>query len=214
MALNGTNGTAIFIVLAGSVLAYSGLKGKNISAVTRDLIAGKNPADTATAPASAILGPTGPDNNPTISALPASAASNRTMIIQGLRSIGASNWTIAGMLGNFRVESGLSNISQNVGEHAIGFANWEGGRRIALQDYARAHNTVETDPRAQVGFMLQELTTVPEYKQAFAEAQASGNPTDAASIFDAKYEVSSGAARATRILYAVQEYMSLIGGGR
>jgi hypothetical protein len=211
MATQGVNGTAVGIVLIGSLLAYSGLKGKKFSAVARDFIAGKNPADTATAPTSAIVGP---DNNPTISALPADAASNRTMIIQGLRSINANNWTIAAFLGNFRIESGLDPTSNNKAEGAIGFANWEGGRRIALQNYARAHNTVETDPRAQVGYLLQELTTEPRFMSAFAQAQASGNPTDAAGIVDQYFEGSSGADRGKRILAAVQEYMALIGGGR
>lgn len=46
MANNGgINGTAIFALLVGSVLAYSGLKGKHISAVFRSLIEGKNPTD-------------------------------------------------------------------------------------------------------------------------------------------------------------------------
>lgn len=41
MALNSK---AIPVLLAGSILAYSGLRGKNVSAVLNSLVAGKNPA--------------------------------------------------------------------------------------------------------------------------------------------------------------------------
>jgi len=41
----GINGTAIAVVLGGSVLAYAAIKGKSISNVSRSLITGKNPSD-------------------------------------------------------------------------------------------------------------------------------------------------------------------------
>jgi hypothetical protein len=213
----GINGTAVGVVLIGSLLAYSGLKGKKFSLVARDFIAGKNPADTATDAGSAInptnLDP-GSQNIASGPPLTQSTAANRAMIISALRSIGASNVTIAAFLGNFRVESGLSPTSHNDAEGAIGFANWEGDRRTALQNYARAHGMTETDPRAQVGYLIQELTTPgSRYQAAFNEAQGATNPTDAAAIIDQNFEGSSGADRAKRIMYAIQEYLSLTGGG-
>jgi len=47
MATSGINGTAVFAVLAGSVLAYSGLKGRSISGVARSFLEGKGPESVA-----------------------------------------------------------------------------------------------------------------------------------------------------------------------
>ena len=48
MQRGGINGVTVTIALVGSVMLYSGLKGKSISSTTRDLLSGKNPADTPT----------------------------------------------------------------------------------------------------------------------------------------------------------------------
>src|SRR5438094_670887 len=113
MATQGINGTAVGVVVIGSLLAYSGLKNKKISVVARDFIAGKNPASSATNPAD--VNPTnlapGSQNITSGPPLTQSTAANRAMIISALRSIGATNSTIAAFLGNFRVESGLDPTS-------------------------------------------------------------------------------------------------------
>jgi hypothetical protein len=44
----GISGVAVFALLAGSVLAYSGITNKKISSVAHNLITGKNPAGSAT----------------------------------------------------------------------------------------------------------------------------------------------------------------------
>lgn len=48
MATSGVSGKALAVTMVGVVLAYSGLKGKKISNTVRELIYGKNPADSAT----------------------------------------------------------------------------------------------------------------------------------------------------------------------
>jgi len=46
MASSGINGTTVVVVLAGTVLGYSAIKGKSISGVVRSLLEGGNPANT------------------------------------------------------------------------------------------------------------------------------------------------------------------------
>lgn len=45
--LGGISGTAIAALLAGTVLAWSGLRGRTISTTARDLLSGQNPADSS-----------------------------------------------------------------------------------------------------------------------------------------------------------------------
>jgi len=67
----GINGTAVFAALAGSVLLYSGLKGKSISSVARSFLEGKNPGavpQTKPIATAAIIPPGSP--NPFTTPLP------------------------------------------------------------------------------------------------------------------------------------------------
>lgn len=57
MASSGVSGSAIALALAGSLLVYSGVKGKKFSVVLRDVIAGKNPSTSATDPTLGIVDP-------------------------------------------------------------------------------------------------------------------------------------------------------------
>lgn len=50
----GISATAIAIVFAGSILAYSGLKGWKLSFVTQDLLSGKNPQNDPRVQSSAL----------------------------------------------------------------------------------------------------------------------------------------------------------------
>lgn len=114
-----------------------------------------------------------------------------------LRSHGLTPAQIAGVEGNLQIESGFSSTASNPREGAIGIAQWEGGRRTALQAYARTAGGAETDLNTQLGFLWQELQTTE--RGAFTALQAATTPADAAAAFDAKYERSSGAARSARI---------------
>lgn len=129
----------------------------------------------------------------------------RDQIASFLRSKGLNDYAVAGFLGNFMVESGFDPTSQNTGEHAIGFANWEGGRRDALRQWALTHyGAQETDARSQLTFMWHELTT--GYSGVLSQLQHVTSAGEAAAIIDSQYEVSSGEARQTRINYANQFY--------
>lgn len=44
----GVNGTAVFVVVAGSILVWSGIKDKKVSAILQNLVAGQNPISDQT----------------------------------------------------------------------------------------------------------------------------------------------------------------------
>jgi tail lysozyme len=124
-------------------------------------------------------------------------ANNVDRIVQFFTSKGLSKTAIAGILGNLQVESGFNPGAQNANEGAIGIGQWEGGRRTALQAFARAHGTSETDLNAQLGYMWQELSG--SYSGALGALRGATSAAQAATIWDSQYEVSAGTTRGQRI---------------
>jgi hypothetical protein len=126
--------------------------------------------------------------------------SNAAAIVAFLRSKGLSDNQIAGVLGNLQEESSLSPTAYNGREGAIGIAQWEKGRRIALQNYAAAHGGKETDLNMQLGYLWHELTT--SESGALSALKGAKTATEAAAVWDANFERSDGTTRGARIQYA------------
>lgn len=124
--------------------------------------------------------------------------SNLDTILAYLRGpLGLSPAQAAGVAGNFQVESGLDPTSANPTEGAIGLAQWEKGRRAALQQYAASTGGSETDLATQLGFLGSELHG--SESGALQQLRATSDPASAAAVFDQYYERSSGSSRATRV---------------
>lgn len=115
-----------------------------------------------------------------------------------LAAHGFNTIAIDGILGNLQVESGFNPQAYNANEGAIGIAQWEGGRRTALQDYARSTGSDETNLTTQLNFLLQEV----QQRGLLNELNNAGSPAEAATIWDTKFEVSAGTTRAQRIANA------------
>jgi hypothetical protein len=129
----------------------------------------------------------------------------RAMIYDFFHKKGLSDVAIAGILGNWMEESSFNPAAPNGAEGAIGFAQWEGGRRTALRQWAlKHHGADETDAQSQLEFAWHELTTT--YTQALNELRHARTPADAAAAFDEHYEISAGTTRQERINYAHQFY--------
>lgn len=127
---------------------------------------------------------------------------NEAAIAAFLAGKGLTPAQIAGVLGNFKVESGFSPTNSNPAEGAIGLAQWEGGRRTALDAYAKRTGGSETNLNTQLGYLWAELTG--GESAALRALRATTTPGAAASVFDQLFERSSGAARSQRIAYANQ----------
>lgn len=141
-----------------------------------------------------------------------SNASNEAQIYGYLISQGFPASDAAGALGNLQVESGFSPTAYNAGEGAIGIAQWEGGRRTALQNYAAAHGGKETDLAMQLGYLGQELkhgysSVLRTFTTGPVEA-----PAAAAAIWDADFEASAGTTRTQRVNNAQTIYQQITTG--
>lgn len=107
---------------------------------------------------------------------------------------------VSGILGNLQTESSFKTNAFNAGEGAIGFAQWEGGRRTQLEQFAAQQNKPVTDWHVQADFLLHELKG--SESGAYSRLAATGTPAEAAAAFDKYYERSSGAARGQRMANA------------
>ena len=117
---------------------------------------------------------------------------------------GFSPAAASGILGNMMVESGLRTDNLNPNEGAIGFCQWEGDRRTALESFATANGKSVTDWHVQIDFMMHELQT--NESGAYAKLKSAQTPREAAAVFDQCYERSSGEARAQRMQNADDVY--------
>lgn len=126
--------------------------------------------------------------------------SNQSEITAFLASKGLSPNQIAGVEGNLYVESGFNPTLPNRAEGAIGIAQWEGGRRVALDNYAARTGGSETSLQTQLGYLWSELQGGEH--ASLTALQATTTPAAAAAVWDADYERSSGAARKQRIAAA------------
>jgi hypothetical protein len=119
-----------------------------------------------------------------------------------LRGKGLTVAQASGVAGNLVVESKLNPAAYNAKEGAIGYAQWEGPRRLALQQFAATLGEKETNPDAQRRFLWHELTG--SESGALTALKATTTARQAATVFDQKYERSSGSSRTLRVAIADQ----------
>jgi hypothetical protein len=122
--------------------------------------------------------------------------SNAQTIYQYFLHKGLSPEAAAGFAGNAQIESSFDPGAVNQNESAIGIFQWEGGRRTALQNFAKQHGGSESSLQTQLDFAWQELNG--PYKSVLSTLKYMPNAASAASEIDQIYEVSSGSSRPQR----------------
>lgn len=200
---NGVSGLSVAVILGGSILAYSGVKGYSITKTIGQILNGQAPSGAADKP---IIQGNGEPDNPAYSG--GSANANGLALQNFLLGKGMSKAGTAGWMGNAQLESSMSTTSLNSGEGAIGLFQWEKGRRTALQNYASKHGLTETDINAQLGYLWQELTTT-ESASLLATYQAT-NPQTAAKNVDYIFERSAHTQTAAKEAAAQSFYNQMI----
>lgn len=138
-------------------------------------------------------------------------ASNADKIAAFLAGKGLSKPDIAGLMGNFQVESSFNPAALNKKEGAIGIAQWERGRRTALDQYAAQTGGSEQSLATQEGYLWSELSG--PYSSVLDAIRGMTDPAQVAAYVDAKYEVSAGTSRAKRVADAQAIYQQMQAGG-
>jgi|GEM_PF-7074858 len=147
-------------------------------------------------------------------AVPSWAANNNQTAWNFFRGKGLSAAQTAGLIGNFIVESGADPINpaavQYGGGPGRGIAQWEGGRRTNLYNYAAARGLAWSNLGLQLDFVWKELTGTESY--ALSKLRATSSVSAAAVAVRQYYERPSVHADTARI-NAAQLVYSRYGGG-
>lgn len=105
-------------------------------------------------PAKSPFGVSGPAlKSPATAAIP----QNGSAVYNGLIARGLDPLHAAVIAGNIQQESGFRSNAINGKEGALGFLQWEGPRRVALENYAAQRGTSPTDPNTQLDFIVHEF---------------------------------------------------------
>lgn len=120
-----------------------------------------------------------------------------------MADLGLTREQAAGIVGNLGQESGLLPINEIrpvSGRGGFGWAQWTGPRRVAFEDWAKAHGTSVTEPEANYGFLIEELRG-PE-AAALAALRQTTTLEEATQVFEEKFERAGVIALSRRIDYA------------
>jgi hypothetical protein len=118
---------------------------------------------------------------------------NAVIIANKLKGAGYSKAHIAGVLGNFQLESGFNprvneggKVGAPMGVGGYGFGQWTGGRQTGLVNFAKQQKMDPGDPNLQAKFLLYELEG-PE-KKAAAYLKEAVSPEESARRFLTDFE--------------------------
>jgi hypothetical protein len=118
---------------------------------------------------------------------------NAVIIANKLKGAGYSKAHIAGVLGNFQLESGFNprvneggKVGAPMGVGGYGFGQWTGGRQTGLVNFAKQQRMDPGDPNLQAKFLLYELEG-PE-KKAAAYLKGAASPEESARRFLTDFE--------------------------
>lgn len=118
---------------------------------------------------------------------------NAAAVAKRLQTLGLSRAQIAGVLGNFQLESGFNprineggRVGAPAGAGGFGVAQWTGGRQTALVNYAKKKGLDPGSIEAQADFLAYELQG-PE-KRAFESLKGAVSPEESARRFLVDFE--------------------------
>jgi hypothetical protein len=151
---------------------------------------------------------------------PGAACGNQTSALTGSDNVekiynfligkGLKDYMAAGILGNFKQESGGTIDPLASDGVAIGIAQWQGSRRTALIKYAAEHHRPLSDLAMQLDYLWEELNS--SEQGALTALKATHDVTSATIAFEKNYERCGNCIESNRIKYA-GEVLTQYGGG-
>jgi TP901 family phage tail tape measure protein len=133
-----------------------------------------------------------------------SGGSTSSQIWNFLNSKGLSDSAVAAIMGNLQLESGLDTTALNKSSGAYGIAQWLGGRKTALQNYAKQKGTSASDLSTQLEYLWKELTSSESKSLSYLQNNSSASASSLAAMFDKLFERSEGTTVGSRKSYADQ----------
>jgi len=118
---------------------------------------------------------------------------NAVLVAKQLKEAGLTRAQIAGVLGNFQLESGFNprvneggKVGAPMGRGGYGLAQWTGGRQTNLINFAKQNKMDPGDPNLQAKFLIHELRG-PE-SRAFESLKGAVSPEESARRFLTDFE--------------------------
>ena len=134
---------------------------------------------------------------------------NQELIRQAItffKNQGFPDTSVAGIIGNLLVESGLNTNALGDNGTAYGIAQWRFDRQDKLKKKYPGPTNNYTTLNSQLNWIIDELNTN-QFKPVLSALKEPSTTVDiATSIFDRKYEISNGASLEQRKLYAKDIY--------
>ena len=130
-------------------------------------------------------------------------------IYQFYKKKGLSDKAIAGIMGNIAVESNFNTNTLNPndkGKSSIGLFQWRGGRKTALENYAKTNKKDVNDLQTQLEFSWVELNTTEKKTLDMLKNSNRKTAGEIAVEFDKLFERSDGSRRNDRKKFANNFY--------
>jgi TP901 family phage tail tape measure protein len=143
----------------------------------------------------------------------ATGGGNASVIWNFFKSKGFSDAIVAGIMGNLQLESGLSTTALNKSSGAFGLAQWLGGRKTALSNFANSSGTSMSDINTQLNFLWKELNSTEKRTMNYLNANQGASASTIAAAFDKLFERSEGTHVPQRQKYANQFLAQYAGKG-
>jgi hypothetical protein len=143
----------------------------------------------------------------------ASGGDNGSQIWNFFKSKGFSDSIVAGIMGNLKLESGLNPSARNKSSGASGIAQWLGGRKTGLMNYASSTGRNWTDLQAQLEWLWKELGSNEKRTMTWLQNNQGASASTVAYEFDRLFERSEGTHRPQRANYANQYLSQYAGSG-
>lgn len=145
---------------------------------------------------------------------PVSGGGSSGQIWNFFKSKGFSDAIVAGIMGNLKLESGLNPNALNKSSGAFGIAQWLGGRKTGLQNFARQRGTSSADLNTQLEWLWQELNSSEKKTLNYLNGNQGASASTIAAMFDKLFERSEGTHIPQRQQYAnqfLQQFAGTVG---
>lgn len=134
----------------------------------------------------------------------ASGSGTQASIWNFLSSKGLSDNIVAGIMGNLKMESNFNANALNASSGAFGIAQWLGGRKSSLQNFASSRGTSASDLQTQLDFLWKELNSTEKRTLNWLKSNQNASSATVAAQFDKLFERSEGTHIPQRQQYASQ----------
>ncbi|UQX56051.1 phage tail tip lysozyme [Cytobacillus pseudoceanisediminis] len=121
-----------------------------------------------------------------------SSGGTSSQIWNFFKSKGFTDSVVAGIMGNLQLESGLNPNALNKSSGAFGIAQWLGGRKTGLSNYAASMGTSISDLNTQLNFLWKELKSTEKRTLNYLNSNQGASEASIAAAFDRLFERSEG----------------------